>query len=86
MRVLSPVAVDHARTPDADTRKAALDAAHTIAHKLHGTAGTYGHAEVSRAIGSVELALERLIGDDGDPAECWQLISVGLERAFESIQ
>lgn len=79
-------AVEHARTADADSRKAAVEAAHRIAHTLHGTAGTYGHAEVSRAMASIELALERLL-DDGDNAdECWRLIDVGLDRAARAIE
>jgi CheY-like chemotaxis protein len=80
-------AVEHARAADTGGRKAAVEAAHRIAHTLHGTAGTYGHAEVSRAMGSIELALERLLADAVENEdECWRLIEVGLERAARSIE
>ncbi|PRQ07521.1 response regulator [Enhygromyxa salina] len=75
-------AVEHARAADQASRKSAIDAAHRIAHTLHGTAGTYGHAEVSTAMASIEQALEDLLqgpADDADPS--WQLIEAGLERA-----
>jgi CheY-like chemotaxis protein len=79
-------AIDHARAADVDNRKAAIEAAHRIAHTLHGTAGTYGHADVSRAMASIELALERLL--EGGPEredECWRLVDVGLERATRAL-
>jgi CheY-like chemotaxis protein len=80
-------AVEHAHTADPGSRKAAVEAAHRIAHTLHGTAGTYGHAEVSRAMGSVELALERLLADViENEDECWRLIEVGLDRAARTIE
>jgi CheY-like chemotaxis protein len=79
-------AVEHAHAAEPGGRKAAVEAAHRIAHTLHGTAGTYGHAEVSRAMGSIELALERLLADTiENEDECWRLIEVGLERAARSI-
>ena len=76
-------AIEHARGADEGARKGALEAAHTIAHKLHGTAGTYGHPEVSSAIGEVELALERLIAADSE--QDWQLIEASLQRAQDSV-
>jgi CheY-like chemotaxis protein len=80
-------AVEHAHSADAANRKAAIDAAHRIAHTLHGTAGTYGHAEVSRAMASIELALERLLEHEVENEdECWRLIEVGLERAAKGIE
>jgi CheY-like chemotaxis protein len=84
-------AVEHAHSvpegADSHSRKAAVEAAHRIAHTLHGTAGTYGHAEVSRAMGSVELALEQLLADTVENEdECWRLIEVGLDRAARSIE
>lgn len=84
-------AVEHAHSlpegADPGNRKVAVEAAHRIAHTLHGTAGTYGHAEVSRAMGSVELALERLLADTVENEdECWRLIEVGLDRAARSIE
>lgn len=79
-------AVEHAHAADSQGRKAAVEAAHRIAHTLHGTAGTYGHAEVSRAMGSIELALERLLAETiENEDECWRLIEVGLDRASKSI-
>ncbi|PRP97699.1 Response regulator SaeR [Enhygromyxa salina] len=79
-------AIEHAHAADEDKRKAAVDAAHRIAHTLHGTAGTYGHAEVSRAMAEIELALERLLEDEVENEdECWRLVEVNLERATREI-
>ncbi|HMR04173.1 MAG TPA: Hpt domain-containing protein [Polyangiaceae bacterium] len=37
----------------------AYQVAKRLAHKLHGTAGSYGYAQVSSAAGVLEAALER---------------------------
>ena len=79
-------AIDHAYEADVGNRKPAIEAAHRIAHTLHGTAGTYGHADVSRAMADVEAALERLLDDSGDEqdAACWRAIEDGLAAAAAS--
>lgn len=76
-----------------ELRDPALETAHRIAHTLHGTAGTYGHAEVSRAMAEIEAALERLrqlgdargVGDAGDAGDdevrCWQAVEDALAAA-----
>lgn len=78
-------AVEHAREADDNTRKAAVEAAHQIAHKLHGTAGTYGHPEVSRAMAAIELVLEKLLEDASAGDEEWSQIDASLDQAMQSI-
>lgn len=74
-------AIEHAYEADTASRKAAIEAAHRIAHTLHGTAGTYGHAEVSRAMAEVEAALGWLLEGSHDEAACWSSIERGLAIA-----
>jgi CheY-like chemotaxis protein len=74
-------AIEHAYEAEPNNRKSAIEAAHRIAHTLHGTAGTYGHAEVSRAMGDIEAALERLRDGGHDEAQCWQAVEDGLAAA-----
>jgi CheY-like chemotaxis protein len=83
-------AIEHAYEAEPAHRGAALEAAHRIAHTLHGTAGTYGHAEVSRAMAEIEDALARLReasdtreGSDAseDVDACWQAIEDALATA-----
>ncbi|HVI02767.1 MAG TPA: response regulator [Enhygromyxa sp.] len=76
-------AIEHAYEAEPSNRQAAVEAAHRIAHTLHGTAGTYGHAEVSRAMADIEAALERLRDGGHDEAACWQTIEDGLAAAAE---
>jgi CheY-like chemotaxis protein len=76
-------AIEHAYEAEPSNRRTAIEAAHRIAHTLHGTAGTYGHAEVSRAMADIEAALERLRDGGHDDAQCWQAIEDGLEAAAE---
>jgi len=78
-------AIGHAYEADAASRKTALEAAHRIAHTLHGTAGTYGHAEVSRAMAVVEAALEQLLEGEQDEAGCWSSIEAGLATATTQV-
>ncbi len=47
-------ALAHARSGDAE----GLGAARRLAHKLHGTAGSYGYAAVSVAAGELEALLD----------------------------
>jgi CheY-like chemotaxis protein len=76
-------AIEHAYDAEPGTRQAAIEAAHRIAHTLHGTAGTYGHAEVSRAMAEIEAALGQLRDGEGDEGGCWQTIEDGLAKAAE---
>jgi CheY-like chemotaxis protein len=78
-------AIEHAYEADADNRQATLEAAHRVAHTLHGTAGTYGHLEVSRAMAEIEAALERLLEGGHDAGECWQTIEAALAQAGEQV-
>lgn len=76
-------ALDYVRAAEPDKREGAIEAAYRIAHNLHGTAGTYGHPNVSRTMASIEMALERLGNSETDEQreECWRLIEVSLDRA-----
>ncbi|WP_164019047.1 response regulator [Pyxidicoccus trucidator] len=56
----------------------ALDEAYTVVHKLHGTAGSYGYAEVSSAAGRLELVLK--------PARDGGVLDAGaMEEAFRAL-
>ncbi|HZI13246.1 MAG TPA: response regulator [Myxococcus sp.] len=55
--------------------RAALDEAYNVAHKLHGTAGSYGFGEVSGAAGRLEAVLKA--GRDGARVD-----AAALEAAF----
>lgn len=58
--------------------KDALDEAYTVVHKLHGTAGSYGFAEVSSAAGRLELVLK--------PAREGGALDAGaMEEAFHAL-
>ncbi len=48
---------------DGDGDTARLGQAHTLAHKLHGTAATYGNAAVGDASGRVEAILDEALRD-----------------------
>jgi CheY-like chemotaxis protein len=85
-------AIDHARAADPTNYKATVEAAHRIAHTLHGTAGTYGHAEVSTAMASIERALEQVLeaadqaGVDQADDVHWRAVEAGLARASDAIE
>jgi HPt (histidine-containing phosphotransfer) domain-containing protein len=69
-----------ARARDGDD--AALERAVSEAHKLHGTAGSYGFAAVSSVIGEVEVALKRIASEGAkSPAE-WDGVLDRIERAL----
>ncbi|EDM76388.1 response regulator [Plesiocystis pacifica SIR-1] len=66
-------ALEAARAATPEGREQAYDAAHRIAHTLHGTAGTYGHQEVSELMASIELTLESLAraAEPATEADAW---------------
>lgn len=55
-----------------------------LAHRLHGTAGTFGGAAVSEAAGRIERALREIERGEGDPADKWRAIHAALEAAAET--
>ncbi len=59
----------------------ALTEATREAHKLHGTAGSYGFARVSAVLGQVELALQNLEGEREDAADAFERIQGLLAQA-----
>lgn len=61
---------------------AALADATREAHKLHGTAGSYGFGGVSATVGEVEVILEGVRqGGDETPA-VWDAVSELIQRAL----
>ena len=77
-------ATEHAKAAEPDQLEAALDAAHTIAHKLHGTAGTYGHQEISRLMAKVELALEAMLAAKSNEGD-WDTIDTAIQTALDEV-
>jgi chemotaxis protein histidine kinase CheA len=58
----------------------ALAEALVAAHRLAGTAGTYGHAEVGEAAAVLERALGRIAEGSSDPTP-WDEAAAALARA-----
>jgi HPt (histidine-containing phosphotransfer) domain-containing protein len=55
------------------------DAARSVAHKLRGSAGSYGFPEISAAAGRIEEAFVDLRGEvAADPAASWRVILEAL--------
>jgi HPt (histidine-containing phosphotransfer) domain-containing protein len=77
---LDQLQADVARARDGD-RQALEDAARE-AHKLHGTAGSYGFADVSVALGEVEVALKHMLAAGAEAPEQWDDVSQALGRAL----
>jgi diguanylate cyclase (GGDEF)-like protein len=75
LRAALPVA--RAAGPNTPAFRAALG----LAHKLHGTAGTYGFVDVSAAGGAIEAGLEKLRRGSGGDEEAWAAIHAALLRA-----
>jgi CheY-like chemotaxis protein len=67
-------ALERARTGEAE----ALEEAYTIAHKLHGTAGTYGFRPVSTAAGRLEALLRQARSQGG--ATDWNALRATLHE------
>lgn len=65
-------------TPGVDALATARDAA----HKLHGTAGSYGFAEVTAAFGALERAIDDLAARRAPDARDWS----GLEDAMRTCE
>jgi HPt (histidine-containing phosphotransfer) domain-containing protein len=76
-----------AQIDDARARRApgALGEARDSAHKLHGTAGSYGFAEVTAAFGAVERAIDELVarGEAADPD--WSAVDAALDACERAI-
>ncbi|MCH9688931.1 MAG: Hpt domain-containing protein [Deltaproteobacteria bacterium] len=69
--------VTHAK---ADPTQGALTEAINAAHRLAGTAGSYGFMEVGEAAGCLERSLQRIAGGE----EEWEAASAALARAHRS--
>ena len=64
-----------------------LQKAHHIAHKIHGTAGSYGFMKVSQIVGYIETLLSELLsGTLTHHPDVWNDIESSLERAIEQVQ
>ena len=59
-------------------KASASEEAYMLAHKLHGTAGTYGFLPVSKAAGRLELQLRPARDKDGTPD--WSAIQASLHE------
>ena len=62
-------ALRQAREHHGDLRR--LAAARTLAHRLSGTAGSYGHAEIGEAAAGIEAALINIEKATGLVEESW---------------
>ncbi len=66
--------VVHAHT---DPTQGALAAAISTAHRLAGTAGSFGFVEVGEAAAGLERSLQRIAGGENE----WEAALAALERA-----
>jgi chemotaxis protein histidine kinase CheA len=70
-------------TPD-DTR--ALEDAQRLAHKICGSAGTFGFTEVGEVVGWIDQQLIQLLsGQSRANEELWQEIVAALDRATATL-
>ena len=65
------------RDAHADPTQGALAEASGVAHRLAGTAGSYGFVEVGEAAAALERALQRIAGGCDE----WDTALAALERA-----
>jgi len=71
------------RTGPSETK---LAEARALAHRLKGTAGTYGLDESCSALIVIECQLENLPGTrTGDPAAAWAIVERALGKALAGI-
>jgi len=59
----------------------ALSDAQRMAHRLYGTAGTFGFEAVSEVVCRIDRALTRLKAGETSPAEAWPAILADLDAA-----
>lgn len=67
-----------------------LTEAHTIAHRLAGTAGSYGFAELGRAAAELDQYLKRLLKKDAETGSVanrlnWQMLNGLVEEVGKSV-
>ena len=67
-----------------------LTEAHTIAHRLAGTAGSYGFAELSHAATELDQYMKKLLKTDAQTGEVanrlnWQLVNGLVDEMDKSI-
>lgn len=67
-----------------------LTEAHFIAHRLAGTAGSYGFAELSQASAEMDQYLKKLLKSDGESGSVanrlnWQLLDRLVEAVASSV-
>ena len=63
-----------------------LESARSLAHRVKGTAGSYGFDSASAALARIEEQLEGLLEKAGpDPARAWDEIERALERALGDV-
>jgi HPt (histidine-containing phosphotransfer) domain-containing protein len=79
---LDRLRADIARARHGD--QSALEDAAREAHKLHGTAGSYGFAEVSEALGKIEVALEQMLATGAETPDDWDAVLHALGRALDT--
>jgi chemotaxis protein histidine kinase CheA len=61
-----------------------LGAARATAHKLRGTAGSYGFASLSEAAGRIEERLDALLSGRATAGEVWSAVDAALTDARTS--
>jgi chemotaxis protein histidine kinase CheA len=76
--------VGRVRDDPGDTR--ALEEAQRLAHKICGSAGTFGFREVGDAVGWIDQQLIQLLsGQARADEELWQQITSALDRATATL-
>ena len=80
---------DKARS-DVEKQVEWLTEAHTIAHRLAGTAGSYGFAELGRAAAELDQYLKKLLKKDAETGSVanrlnWQMLNGLVEEVGKSV-
>lgn len=68
------------RRAHAEPTEGALAEATAVAHRLAGTAGSYGFVEVGEAVAALERSLQRIAGGQDE----WEAALAALARATEA--
>ena len=74
------------RARDAPSESAHLEVAISLAHRLHGTAASYGCPAVGRAAGRIERAIEGLASAELSVSEAWAEIDEAVDLAIASLK
>ncbi|HIA52171.1 MAG TPA: Hpt domain-containing protein [Candidatus Melainabacteria bacterium] len=80
---------DKARS-DVEKQVEWLTEAHTIAHRLAGTAGSYGFAELGRAAAELDQYLKKLLKKDAETGSVanrlnWQMLNGLVEEVGKAV-